>query len=395
MGQAAHRRRASQRQQLGAAGKSEYGAAYPARRWALARTRETGEKGGPVARTAEAPGQTVNVDLCFVPASHEAEVKLPAVSGSSGRLVIERPAGVDEQHQYPGCIFADDSLDYTEAMLGYVTASWEQEKPATEKTPAEAAEQPSPKVQKRLLHQAEAELRDQRRQIRQRRKQEDTAWRALRQERRSQQAERSSQSDVDRAAQRDQHQAQDHHWRQLRRQRQQQQQQRTQQDAQWREQRQSLRERLSALPLVTAWIAILVITDNCTRQCLGLPLFVAGPRVTAERVAEALRALLPPELLFLISDRGVHFKAHVFRDLMRSEKFIHVLIARHRPQSNGIAERFVRSLKEWLATKSWHNDDELAELLAEFISHYNDRPHQGIAIPGLSPNEFAGRIWLM
>lgn len=124
-------------------------------------------------------------------------------------------------------------------------------------------------------------------------------------------------------------------------------------------------------------------------------MFVAGPRVTAEMVAEALRILLPPELLFLISDRGVHFKAHVFRDLMRSEEFIHVLIARHRPQSNGIAERFVRSLKEWLATKSWNNDDELAELLAEFILHYNDRPHQGLAIPGLSPNEFAGRIWLM
>lgn len=330
-----------------------------------------------------------------MPASHEAEVKLPAVSGSSGRLVIEQPAGAEEQHQYPGCIFADDSLDYTEAMLGYVTASLEQEKPSAEKTPLEASEQPSLKAQKRVLHQVEAELRHERRQIRQRRQQEDGAWRELRHERRSQQAERSSQSDVDRADQRDQHQAQDRHWQQLRLQRQQQQQQRTQEDAQWREQRQSLRERLSALPIVTVWIAILVITDNCTRQCLGLPLFVAGPRVTAEMVAEALRILLPPELLFLISDRGVHFKAHVFRELMRSEEFIHVLIARHRPQSNGIAERFVRSLKEWLATKSWDNDDELAELLAEFISHYNDRPHQGIAIPGLSPNEFAGRIWLM
>jgi transposase InsO family protein len=330
-----------------------------------------------------------------VPASHEAEVKLPAVSGSSGRLVIEKPAAEEDQRHYPGCIFEDATLDYTEAMLGYVMASLEQEKPSTEKTPVEAVEQPSLKAQKRVLHQAEAELRHERRQIRQRRQQEDGAWRALRHERRSQQAKRNSQSDVDRAAQRDQHQAQDRHWQQLRLQRQQQQQQRTQEDAQWREQRQSLRERLSALPIVTAWIAILVITDNCTRQCLGLPLFVAGPRVTAEMVVEALRILLPPELLFLISDRGVHFKAHVFRELMRSEEFIHVLIARHRPQSNGIAERFVRSLKEWLATKSWDDDDELAELLAEFILHYNDRPHQGLAIPGLSPNEFARRIWLM
>jgi len=146
---------------------------------------------------------------------------------------------------------------------------------------------------------------------------------------------------------------------------------------------------------VTAWIAILVITDNCTRQCLGLPLFVAGPRVTAEIIAEALQALLPPDLLFLISDRGAHFTSQAFRQLTLSEEFIHVLIARHRPQSNGIAERFVRTLKEWLADKSWNTDDELAALIAHFIDHYNDRPHQGLAIPGLSPNEFANRIWLM
>jgi transposase InsO family protein len=80
---------------------------------------------------------------------------------------------------------------------------------------------------------------------------------------------------------------------------------------------------------------------------------------------------------------------------MLSEEFIHVLIARHRPQSNGIAERFVRTLKEWLADKSWKTDDELTALIAHFIDHYNDRPHQGLAIPGLSPNEFANRIWLM
>ena len=170
---------------------------------------------------------------------------------------------------------------------------------------------------------------------------------------------------------------------------------RTQEDVEWRQKRNLIRERLSLLPIVTAWIAILVITDNCTRQCLGLPLFVVGSKVTAEMVVEALRVLLPPELQFLISDRGTHFTAKVFQELARGKDFIHVLIARHRPQSNGIAERFVRTLKQWLRDKIWANDEELAALIEQFIAEYNDRPHQGLPIPGLSPNEFANRIWLM
>lgn len=125
------------------------------------------------------------------------------------------------------------------------------------------------------------------------------------------------------------------------------------------------------------------------------PTTVAGSKVTAEMVTDALRTLLPPELQFLISDRGVHFTAQVLQKLARSQGFVHVVIAGHRPQSNGIAQRFVRTLKEWLATRSWHDDQELLQLLTEFRTEYNDRPYQGLAIPGLSPNEFASRIWLM
>lgn len=335
-----------------------------------------------IVRTAEAPGQALNVDLCFVPASHEVEQKLPAVSGSSGRLVIEQPVELESDHMWPGRVFEDESLDYTEAMLRFVAAS--QAQPEQSTSPND--EKGSLKAQKRALRQEENNLREARRVVRQQRKQEDAAWQTLRAERRQQQAEPISPQ---------QRKAQDEHWRSLRSQRRETLQKRKADDQQWREARLAFRERWSQLPIVTSWIAILVMTDNCTRQCLGLPLFVAGPKVTAEMVVSALRALLPPELLFLISDRGIHFTAKAFRSLMQSEEFIHVLIARHRPQSNGIAERFVRTLKEWLKNKSWDNDQELAALLELFMTEYNDRPHQGLAIPGLSPNEFANRIWVM
>ena len=315
-------------------------------------------------------------------------LRLPAVSGSSGRLVISAPAAETAKPSSPGQVFADESLDYTEAMLRFVAASRDAEglAPAASQTAA-AAEQPSRKAQRQAWLRAADELRLARQQQREQRKIEDRAWQALRaQLRTAAPADTTAPAASRSAAAKRKHS--------LRAPRRAQQQQRASEDEDWRQRRRQLRAQLSALPLISTWIAILVITDNCTRQCLGLPLFVSGPKVTAELVVAALQALLPPELQFLISDRGPHFVAKAFQALKQHADFIHVLIARHRPQSNGIAERFVRTLKEWLATQTWQNAAELQTLLSQFVAEYNDRPHRGLAMPGLSPNELAHRYWL-
>jgi transposase InsO family protein len=305
----------------------------------------------------------VNVDLCFVPVSHESEVKLPAVSGSSGRLVVERSPSEQTEPDYPGRVFAAPDRDYAEVMAEFVATS--------RAVPAKAEVEPPDtlKAQQQAFRQEQQQLRDSRRQLRQQRQQEDAAWQQRHQDHRQQPNPA---------------------WKTLRQQRRQALVQRNQEDDQWRQKRLELRQRASQLPLVTTWLAVLVVVDNCSRQCLGLPLFVAGPSVTAEMVVAALADLLPPELQFLISDRGVHFTAKAFQDLADTHSFMHVLIARHRPQSNGIAERFVRTLKEWLKDKSWPDDQHLADLVAEFLTYYNDRPHQSLA--GLSPNEFVRRV---
>ena len=345
-----------------------------------------------MSRTADLPGQALNVDLCFVPISHLADVKLPAVSGSSGHLVVERLKEVGQEPDYPGKVFADPDLDYAEAVQAFVQASQPLSGP---KIGASAVEERTQRAEIQQLRQEEAQLRTERRNIRKRRELEDAVWQATWHQQRCEKpsAEEIAQPKLrarwgSRKAQAQQRQG-------LREQHRQQSEQRQREDEQWRLDRISLREQMTLLPIVTAWIAILIITDNCTRQCLGLPLFVAGSHVTAEMVVAALRVLLPANLQFLISDRGIHFTADVFQQLAKEADFVHVVIARHRPQSNGIAERFVRTLKEWLADKAWLSDHELLEFLRLFLPEYNDRPHQGLPIPGLSPNEFAKRIWLM
>ena len=254
------------------------------------------------------------------------------------------------------------------------------------------SEQAQRRAEKRALRQDEEALRTQRRQQRQRRQQEDAVFKTLKAERRAQQQKRQAQIQANQRPQWESKKALDEQWKAIRQQRQEQIQQRQRENKQWRLKREQMRLRASQIQSLVAWIAILVVVDNCTRQSLGLPLFVAGAKVTAQMVVEALRQLLPAELQFLVSDRGPQFTADLMKQLASEKNFIHVVIARHRPQSNGIAERFVRTLKEWLADKPWQSPQELGLLLSQFQTEYNDRPHQGLSIPGLSPNEFAKHL---
>jgi len=337
------------------------------------------------------PGQTLNIDLLFVPACHLTDVKLPAVSGSSGHLVIERILEEGQEPNYPGRIFENPDLDYSEAVKAFVEASKPLCKP---EKGGVGVENKSQKAEIQQLRQEEAELCTNRRGMRKLRELEDVVWKDAWKQQRDEKPSDEELAKPKLRARWGSRKLPNEERKGLRAHRRAQLEQRQQEDEQWRLARKSLREKMTLLPIVTAWIAILLVTDNCTRQCLGLPIFLAGSHVTAEMVVAALRFLLPVNLQFLISDRGVHFTAEVFRQLAKDADFIHVVIARHRPQSNGIAERFVRTLKEWLADKAWVSDAELLKILPRFLLDYNDRPHQGLPIPGLSPNEFAKRIWL-
>lgn len=240
------------------------------------------------------------------------------------------------------------------------------------------------------------ELRLQRRRQRAARRQSDLAWKAARQAYRQAEQARRQLPPQERRERRAEGQAQQAQWQAQKAERQAQIQQRQAEDATWRQARQAILSQLAQLgnaaPLVTAWLAILVVVCNGTRRCLGLPLFTAGVHVTAEMVVTALRAICPPELQFLISDNGAQFIAEAFAHFVQEQGFLHVRIAPHRACTNGIAERFVRTLKEWLETHTWNSPEELAASLVEFIEYYNDRPHQGAELDGLSPNEYARRL---
>jgi transposase InsO family protein len=159
-------------------------------------------------------------------------------------------------------------------------------------------------------------------------------------------------------------------------------------DEEWRKKQRALKEQINIC--ITSLAAILVILDNCTRKCIGLPVFMTGRSVTADDVITALETRLPPELKYIISDNGRQFIAEAFQKLCDSRDIVQVRITRHRPATNGIAERFVQRLKEMLEEKQWINEEELKLVLNEIIEEYNNAPHQGL--DGLSPDEYERRI---
>lgn len=242
------------------------------------------------------------------------------------------------------------------------------------------------------------ELQIQRRRSRVVARASDAQWRQLRQTRRQQKAAWHALSLSDKRQRSAEHAAEEGRWQRDRDARRVEMAERQAADLAWRQARQALRAeeaqwKPAAQPVVT-WLAILVIIDNCTRQCFGLPCFMDGIHVTAEVVIEALGQLLPADVRFVISDNGSHFRSDALAALAQRAHFVHVRIAPYRARTNGIAERFVRTLKEGLQGQSWSSAEEVPGLLAQQLDSYNERPHQGRELAGLSPNEYANRLRL-
>jgi transposase InsO family protein len=334
------------------------------------------------ARDAEEPGQAVNVDLCFVPLEHKKEEKLPAVSGSSGHLVIEASQAEAEERHWPGQIFAEEDLSYVEVMQSY--AQQTRDRLLRQKVEPRLPEE-SPTAWRKTW-----EARAKRHAVLEQQRKEDAVWRAERQAHHEVVEAYRALPRSRRIAQNDIWQAQKEHWAEREKARSNVLTQREVENQIWHSQNQEYQQALKR-----TWLAILVVADNCSRQCLGLPIFESGAKITAQEVEQALQSLLPEDLAFLISDQGTHFRSKALAQLAQQTGFVHIPIYRHRPQTNGIAERFVRSLKEWLRDFSWSGALDLNALLISFRIEYNNRPHQGLPLPGLSPNEFANRLWLM
>jgi transposase InsO family protein/transposase len=295
---------------------------------------------------AERPNQTINIDLCVVPVTHDGNQAMTSVSVSQAATgAIPEATPHPTPPTWPGQVFDAPDLSYEDKMRQYV-----------EQRTAQRASKGQRKHRRRQKHAERAELnarsdelRLKRRRVRASRRQEDLEWRKRREAHRQAEQAHKRLSRRERRQRRAERQAERRQWAALKVECQANLEQRRQQDADWRQARQAVRQQLTQLaqaPLNVVWFAILVIVDNATRRCLALPLFEVGVHVTADMIVAALRTVCPPELQFIISDNGTQFIAQAFTQFVQDTNITHVRIAPYRAWTNGIAERFVLTLKD-------------------------------------------------
>ena len=341
--------------------------------------------------TADRPNKTINIDLCFVHAKEVHEQNFSTFFRRMDELCEKSPEKREEgavTTEDSGLeIFSREKRSYDEKIDAYVLMRNNKEDKREDSKNANIEEM----ERKADIKREEEELRAWRRGIRIERKKEDEEWRKYRQEKIKLKKRWKEQPKDEGIGFTLEKKIKDEEWWRKRDERKELKAKRDKEDEKWRDKRKEIKEKMNVT--ITSLVAILVIIDNCTRRCLGLPVFIKGRKVTADDVIKALENRLPPELKYIISDNGKQFVAEAFQRLCTGKGIVHVRITRHRPATNGIAERFVERLKEMLAEREWKDVEELVMALEEVISAYNDAPHQGLA--GLSPNEYEGRFMCM
>jgi len=348
--------------------------------WKNGKRRKTRKKKG---TTANSPNKTINIDLCFVHAKEVHEQNFSAFFQRMDELWEESPEKGEEgavTTKDSGLeIFLHEKRSYDEKMDAYVLMrnNKEDKREDSKKTNIEEMER------KADIKWEDEALRAWRRQVRIERKKEDEEWRKYREDRIKLKKRWKELPKDEKKGFTLEEKISDEEWWRKRDERKGLKAKRDKEDEKWRNKRKEIKEKMNVT--ITSLVAILVIIDNCTRRCLGLPVFIKGRKVTADDVIKALENRLPPELKYIISDNGKQFVAEAFQRLCMGKGIVHVRITRHRPATNGIAERFVERLKEMLAEREWKDIGELVMVLEEVISAYNDAPHQGL--DGLSPNE--------
>jgi len=145
---------------------------------------------------------------------------------------------------------------------------------------------------------------------------------------------------------------------------------------------------------------LVCVIDSCTRVAWAEIIEDIKSLTVMFAVLKSLNILAQHyEIRFkeVLTDNGSEFgpkesgnkMGHPFERMLIEMGIKHRYIKPYKPQTNGKAERFWRTIEEDLFSETYFDSlDEMKEELLQYMYYYNhERPHQGIN--GLAPVEFA------
>ena len=136
-----------------------------------------------------------------------------------------------------------------------------------------------------------------------------------------------------------------------------------------------------------------VIVDDASRYAVVVPVpnETAASAIAALDIAAAELGRLGIRIDRVLTDNGTAYKAQ-FDAAVNQLGARHKRTRRYRPQTNGKAERFIKTLlAEWAYGRPYRTNEERASALPVFVDFYNRRrPHT--AIGGRSPLDVVNNV---
>jgi transposase InsO family protein len=137
------------------------------------------------------------------------------------------------------------------------------------------------------------------------------------------------------------------------------------------------------------WEHVHVCVDDASRIAFTdvMPDEKAVSAIAFLKAAVDYYASLGVAVARVMTDNGSCYKAFAFRDACRDLGLKHIRTKPYTPQTNGKAERFIKTaLNEWAYARTYPNSDERAQRLKSWTHQYNwHRPHGSLnSMPPIS-----------
>ncbi|MEX2659153.1 MAG: IS481 family transposase, partial [Acidimicrobiales bacterium] len=137
-----------------------------------------------------------------------------------------------------------------------------------------------------------------------------------------------------------------------------------------------------------------VFIDDASRYAVVVP--VADERAEsaswAVELAVARFAAQGIRIERILTDNGASYRSHAYRDTLAGFDIRHKRTRPFRPQTNGKAERFIRTLlDEWAYARPYRSNGDRLQALRRYVDFYNHRrPHT--ALDGLVPHAAVNNV---